>query len=469
MAQSRPNILFIICHDLGQHLGCYGAGLETPNLDALAADGVVFRNYHCSAAQCSPSRGSIITGRYPHNNGLIELCNAGGELYPGTVTMQMLFRDAGYSTHLIGHQHETPRDPRELGYQHIEFSSGAAKNAAKSAAQWLMQRGRSGTSKPFFLNIGTGEPHRPYHRKGYRVDDPAKVKLLPWLPDRPGIREDIAHLNGLVYALDEAVGEVMGALRASGLADNTLVIFTTDHGLAMPQAKCTCYDPGTKTALIMRLPGRWDGGKVYDQLLVNCDLLPTLLELIGARPPDNLDGRSFLGLLDGGGYTPRNHIFTEMTFHGFYNPMRCIRTRRYKYIRNFADLPLVYMPVDIWEEPAGKEMREEYHGARRPREELYDLEKDPLEMNNLAADPACAEIKGDLRRRLETWMRETGDKLLEGDWPASQNQQVVLRNWMTKSWDRCAEWVASLTPDMKKYLGDWQPPMDSSAVASSRG
>lgn len=428
MPADKPNIVMIICHDLGQHCGCYGAGLQTPNIDALAADGVMFTNYHCTAAQCSPSRGSIMTGRYPHNNGLVGLAHLGWELNEGEKTLPMYLREAGYSTHLFGIQHETSKDPTvRLGYDVVESRTTRARQVAGELAEWLGERAKAGGDQPFFVSMGTAEPHRPYKREGYTGDDPAKVTLLPWLPDRPGIREDIADLNGLVYALDEAVGVVRQALEETGLAENTLFIFTTDHGLAMPRAKGTCYDPGTKTALIMYLPGRWEGGKVHDELLTNCDLLPTIMDLVGGPQPEGIDGRSFIGLLDGAEYTPRQDIFLEMTWHDKYNPMRAIRTNRYKYIRNFGRRPLVYLPLDVWNGLAGEEMRDEYYGTQRPEEELYDLHADPLEMNNLAGSPEHAAVLEELRERVQRWMEETHDRLLEGDWPPTPEQEQRLR------------------------------------------
>ncbi len=422
MAETRPNILMVICHDIGQHCGCYGAGVSTPNIDALARDGVRFDNYHCTAAQCSPSRGSIMTGRYPHNNGLVGLAHIGWELNAGERTLPMYLRQAGYTTHLFGVQHETGGDPRGLGYDHVEARGSAARELSASLREWLRAWASGPQHKPFFVNLGTGEPHRPYEREGYPADDPAEVQPLYWLPDRPGIRKDIAGLNGLVRALDEVVGEVREALEETGLEENTLLIFTTDHGLAMPRAKGTCYDPGTKTALVMRLPGRWDDGAVHGELLTNCDYLPTLMEFVGGPEPRGIDGRSFLGFLDGTDYTPREDVFLEMTWHDKYNPMRAIRTNRHKYIRSFGDRPLVYLPLDVWDGPAGQEMREEYYGERRPAEQLYDLERDPLEMEDVAGDPAYAEVLEELRGRVDEWMRETQDRLLEGDWPPTQAQ-----------------------------------------------
>lgn len=448
MSKRQPNIFMMIAHDLGTHCGCYGAGLETPNIDALAAEGRLFTSHHCTAAQCSPSRGSITTGRYPHNNGLVGL-TWGWEIREDIPRMPQLLADAGYSTHLFGVQHETERGRADLlGYQHVEAKGGNAVSLADDAAEWLAAR--PGDDQPFFASLGTSEPHRPYHREGYREDGPADVTPLPYLPDLPGIREDIAGLNGLVYAYDDAVGIVRQALEDSGLAENTIFIVTTDHGIAMPRAKCTCYDPGTQTTLVMRAPGRWDDGTVHDELLTNCDLMPTLMEAAGAQAPEGIDGRSFLGLLDGGDYQPREDIFTEMTYHGVYNPMRCVRTPTHKYIRNFGELPLVCLPVDIWEGAAGIEMRDECNASARAEHELYDLAADPWEQTNLAADPAHAGTLADLSGRVDQWMADTDDLLAQGRWPASAQHIENMRG--RREEDRFREWMARMWPEQVWFV-----------------
>jgi len=435
---SRSNILLVICHDLGRRLGCYGAPVRSPNLDRAACDGVVFTNYFCTAAQCSPSRGSIITGRFPHRNGLMGLAHIGWEFSDGEHTLPMYLNQTGYSTHLFGLQHESA-DPSRLGYQHLHLheGSGAARVAAAEVAAFFRHAARTADT-PFYACVGIGEPHRPYHCPGYPADDPEQVQPLPYLPDRPGIRDDLAHLNGLISAVDEAVGQILAALEESGLSENTLFIFTTDHGIAMPRAKGTCYDPGIETALIMRLPGRFARGVQRGELLSNVDLLPTLLELAGCEIPRDLDGYSFLPLLTGGSYRPRDHIFIEMTWHDKYNPMRGIRTQAYKYVRNFGDRPLVFLPLDVYLGRAGEEVRDEFYACSRPAEELYDLGDDPLEQRNLAADPSHCAVLEDLRRRVQGWMESSGDPLLSGPVEPPPRQRERLARGEPNDWPRRA-------------------------------
>lgn len=429
MSQTRPNVVMIITHDTGQHLGCYGAGLATPRIDRLAKTGVRFENYFCTAAQCSPSRGSIMTGQYPHRNGLVGLAHIGWEFNPGCRTLPMILGDAGYETYLAGVQHETSR-PETLGYGHIVPCNGAGEvgissgRAADVTDALLSPLGEMADAEnPFFASVGFVETHRPFNTPGYDSDSPEDVTPLPWLPDRPGIREDVAGLNGQAYEVDRNVGRIVDRLEEVGVREDTLVIFTTDHGTAMPRAKGTCYDPGVKTAMIMSMPGRFHPAAVKTELASNVDLLPTLCDLVGHATPDDIDGRSFLPLLEERSYEPRSDVVLEMTWHDRYNPMRAIRTTRYKYIRNFGRRPLVYLPSDVYLERAGEEMRDEYYAWRRPEEELYDLCADSLERTNLAGEPRCAEVLCNLRDRVFEWMRRSNDRLLDGDWPPNEAQK----------------------------------------------
>lgn len=443
----RSNVVLVHCHDLGQHLGCYGADVESPNLDRLAADGVRMENNFCTAPHCSPSRSSMMTGAYPHENGLMGLAHMGWELDDDWMTLPKYLQEAGYSTHLLGFQHEVPENPERLGYDHVdtdtkralelvdvveEFFESAADDAAGDAADGTPE-------EPFFVSIGLEEPHRPFRRdylpeEIYDEPDPETVSLddFPYLPDEPGVREDAANLQSLIAeTLDPAVGKYREALAEAGLAEDTLFVFTTDHGLAMPRAKGTCYDPGIETALLFHQPGVVEGGAVHDELVSNVDLMPTLLDLLGLEPPTDVAGRSFAPLLRGESYEPRERIFGEMTWHDRYNPIRTIRTERFKYVRNFSVLPKVFVPMDVTPTPAGRAVHEEFYVEQRPAEELYDLERDPHELENLASDrtpfetaaeasdpdPEYVDALDRLRDELEEWMAATDDPLLDGPVP----------------------------------------------------
>lgn len=423
MMAERANILMIICHDIGRHLGCYGERVDTPNLDRLAREGVVFENYFCTAPQCSPSRGSIMTGKYPHRNGLIGLTHLGWKLNEEEKILPQVLTEAGYETFLFGVQHEA-EDASRLGYDNMFPGHDARKTYADIETELFSRREHE---RPFFASAGLFEPHRladgSFGNEKYSAPPPSQVEAPPYLPDRPGIRRDIAGLNGMVKYADEFAGKCLKGLEEAGLADDTLVIFTTDHGIAMPRAKGTLYDPGIGTALIMHKPGEFCGGKAYGELLSNVDLLPTLAEYAGARESSGIDGKSFLSLLKGGEYAGREAVFAEITYHCQYNPQRCVRTERHKYIRSFSDAVSVYLPADIYRSPAGREVRDEYYATKRPGEELYDLKADPLEMNNIACEPSSQEVRKILSKKLSSWMEETGDFLPESAPPPPENQK----------------------------------------------
>ncbi|ADB62238.1 sulfatase [Haloterrigena turkmenica DSM 5511] len=458
-----PHIVLIHCHDLGKYVGCCGAGVETPRIDGLAAAGVRFDRHFVTAPQCSPSRSSLMTGRHPHQNGMLGLAHGNWEVGPHERFLPELLGEAGYETHRFGLQHVTEY-PERLGYDltHNEESltsetptsvhEGArARTVAADVAGWLEAGDRD---DPFFASVGFFELHRiavdggfSFDGERYDAPDPNAVEPLEFLPDRPGIRSDIAGMNGMVRAIDDGVGTIVDALENEGLAEDTLLLFTTEHGLAMPRAKGTCFDAGIEAALLMAQPGTLASGRVVDDLVSNVDVFATLLDIGDAPVPgvdtdgDDIAGQSFAPqLFDGGNgggtngaagkdaYKPRDRVFSGMTWHDRYNPIRAIRTDRWKYIRNFWHLPAVYMTTDVFCSAAGREVHEDYYGVQRPYEELYDLEADPLERENLAAgddpdDPATETVRDELRTDLLEWMDATGDPLLEGP--------VLPNNWET--------------------------------------
>ncbi|HID29629.1 MAG TPA: sulfatase, partial [Desulfobacterales bacterium] len=259
-----PNILYIICHDLGQQLSCYGdQSVTSPNLDRLAEEGVRFENYFCAATPCSPSRGCIMTGRYAHNNGLTGLVNAGWDMPERETTIVDYLNEAGYNTYQIGFQHER-RDPLKNRYKHSESDIAGCEVVADRVAEFL--RAAAVKEQPFYLNTGFSEVHLPFDRKEYVPDNPDDVYVPSYLPDNKYVRQELANFHGSIKFMDEAVGKIVRALNESQLGKNTVVIFTTDHGMAFPRAKSTLYDSGIKTALIMKFPEGMVKPGVYREL-----------------------------------------------------------------------------------------------------------------------------------------------------------------------------------------------------------
>jgi arylsulfatase A-like enzyme len=406
----RPNIVNITCHDLGTQLGCYGdTTVPSPNIDGLADQGATFTNHFAAATPCSPSRGCIVTGRYSHSNRLIGLVNRGWDLPDQEVTVVDHLKESGYDTHHFGFQHER-RDPSRNRYDSTWTDSGDSNMVVDRAIDFLESSKTPG--RPFFANLGFIEVHLPFDRPHYVPDDPDEVFVPKYLPETEDTRTELARLHGSIRYMDEALGRLLTSLEETGLAPETLVVFTTDHGIALPRAKSTLYGPGVRTALIARLPGRIQAGR-YDQLLSNIDLLPTVLDLVGRPMPSSIQGRSFLPLLTGDGCVPRAEVFCEKNYHDDYDPIRAVRTRRYSYLRSFEERCKVPLPMDIRASMASRCLRSDALDPRPP-EEVYDLRDDPGEEKNLIQDPRYAAVTEDLRSRLLGWMRKTDDPLVTG-------------------------------------------------------
>jgi N-sulfoglucosamine sulfohydrolase len=430
-AVPKANVLFITCHDLGQHLGCYGqSSVSSPALDRLAAGGVRCARSFCTAPQCSPSRASLHTGLYPHAAGVLGLAHPpyGWRLDPRVPHMAQILGGSGYSTALVGMQHLIDRgSAHELGYSNVLPVSPAYEEADATVA---LLRELSRSESPFYLEVGFEEPHRPYHFGGAQPDTSRGVNIPGYLPDAPESRQDLAAFQGAIRQMDAGVGRILAGLDELDLADSTLVIFATDHGAAMPRAKCTLYDPGIEVAVLLSWPAALQGGRVVPELISNVDVTPTVLDALGVTPPGPQQGRSFWPLLRGEPYAPRKEVFAEKTFHTYYEPMRAIRTDDQKLIVNFEVSTRVDVPSDIRESPIYPLMLSQFDDVR-PSIELYDLASDRWEQTNLAGSPEYRSVELDLRTLLLEWMHSTGDPLLNG--PVASPYYTDARAWLLAS------------------------------------
>ena len=255
----QPNILLITCHDLGDYLGCYGTPIGTPNIDSLSRNGIQLCNHFSTAPICSPARGSILTGCYPHTNGLMGLVHRGWDLNVGQYpTIPSILRNNGWNTALFGFQHESI-EPKTLGYEEVFAGKDThCENVVPLFEKWVRERK---TTTPFYAAMGFKEVHRmgmnPSHFRmdGYPYADPSEVAVPPCMPDIPATRQDLAEFYGAIRYMDHWVGRVLDALNSAGLRENTAVIFTTDHGASFMHSKATLYDGGTRVAFIASLPG----------------------------------------------------------------------------------------------------------------------------------------------------------------------------------------------------------------------
>jgi N-sulfoglucosamine sulfohydrolase len=406
-----PNILYIHSHDTGRYVQPYGFPVPTPNIQLLADQGVLFRNAFCAAPTCSGSRASLLTGQYCHNNGLLGLAHRGWELNDYSQHLVHPLHEAGYRSVLIGEQHIS-EDPEVIGYDEvIEVDSHHAADIAPTAMERL-----GATQEPFFMSVGFFETHRTY-RVPTSVRDTLYSLPPANLPDTPETRADMAAFKASARSLDQGIGAVLNGLHQSGLQDNTLVICTTDHGLAFPNAKATLYDRGIGVMMIMRGPGGFLGGRVFDGLVSHPYTYPTLCELAGISEPPWLQGTSLMPLVRGETGTVNEAIFAEMTYHAAYQPLRAVRTERFKYIRRFDDYDRPVL-ANCDDSASKKILMEAGWGDQHvPEEQLYDLRFDPNELNDLSAEPRHEATLAELRERFNEWMRATEDPLLDGPVP----------------------------------------------------
>lgn len=419
-----PNILYIHSHDTGRYTSPYGYNMPTPNLQKLAEGGVVFRGAFCAAPTCSPSRASLLTGACPHSNGMLGLAHRGFALHNYQQhIIHTLRREAGYSSALIGLQH-IARNPEIIGYDHLEVIPGNhVEQVAPAAVRFI----ESKPQQPFWLTVGFQETHRKY-RPATAEDDWRFIQPPAPMLDCPITRKDTADFHASLRVLDAGVGQVLEALDKAGLAENTLVISTTDHGIEFPTMKCNLYDGGTAIHLVMRGPGVFAGGKACDAMISQIDLFPTLCDWLQIPHPAWLEGRSFLPVLRGEAQEVNDAVFSEINYHASYEPKRAVRTKRWKYIRSFGSYHHPVLPncddspsKTLWVDNGWGKMV-------TPTEELYDLIFDPNERTNLARDPAQQDALQGMKKRLDDWMIATNDPLVHGPVKAPAGARITPEN-----------------------------------------
>lgn len=429
-----PNILLIVSEDTGQTLSCYGdTNVHTPHLDSLAEDGVLFENAYITQSVCSPSRSTIFTGLYPHQNGQIGLATHGYRMFTSFPTTYSILQRAGYATGLVGKTHVNPASAIEdyVDYRAIEGANFAKENLdeyARHTAAFI----DSACEKPFFLTVNLPDTHWPFQDQvDGRPENPLgpdDVTVMPYIGmSNSRIQEYAASYYNCVKRLDWCVGELLGELQKSGRAGNTLVLFIGDHGAQMARGKIWPLEAGVKVPLLARWPGVAGQGRRCDELVSTIDFLPTFLDVAGLREQDGLPGRSLTPLLRGESCDFRDHLAVErnsdVAFIHF--PQRAIRDRRYK---------LIWSPVRDRPDPGAEcylgQSRPPYCGCpsteeletaperiqcvyatwlNPPEYQLYDLESDPWEFENLADKAEHAAAERCLRDALLEWMEQTDD------------------------------------------------------------
>lgn len=436
---ARPNFLLIIADDLnGRDLGCTGSpDVKSPQIDRLASESMSLRRMFTPAPTCSPLRHALYTGLFPIRSGAYPNHTMA---YDGTRSIFGHLRERGYRVGLQNKSHVAPAAsfPYELISPDADDVAAFRRFISRDAKQ------------PWLAVFASSDPHSPWDRGPRDLYDPARITVPSYLHDNTVTRRNLAAYFAEISALDRQVGDCLAALDATGQRDNTVVIFLSEQGSSFPYGgKWSLYDTGIRGAAFVRWPGRIRGGSSSDALIQYVDVAPTLLEVAGVDPltidtgcPDadgkrGFDGKSFLPVLLGKTAAFREVIFAQHTTVGINGykqpyPIRAARDARYKYIRNLApentyDIAGIHRGeiIESWQADARNDPVLAARVAwlfKRPAEELYDLDADPLETRNLAGDPTLSAVRTKLGSALDAWMRQQGDKGMETELAAPSRQ-----------------------------------------------
>jgi len=406
---THPNIIKIICHDIGKHLGCYGVkSVSTKAIDALAKNGILFENSYATSPGCSPSRAAIATGMYPHNNGVLGLAHAhfGWSLDKKVNHIAKHFFKNNYSSILFGLQHVTYNE-KTLGFKKIfpeRPADAVVKNIKENIHSNLFK-------KPFYAEINFFEPHRPFDFGGVKPFKSKGISVPKYIPNNHDTRKEFASMQGAIKKMDDSVAKIIKILKRKNLYENTIILFTTDHGIPFPRAKGTLYDAGIETSLIISYPKLKIKNKKFKELISNIDILPTLLDFAKIKIPKIIQGKSFYPLIMNKKYNQNKHIFAEKTYHDLFDPIRCIRDKNYKLIVNFDSDKIIRVPGDVMMGPTYKTMLKQMINVR-DRYELYHIKTDKFERKNLAQNMKYKKIRQNLLKKIAKWMKSTKDPLL---------------------------------------------------------
>ncbi len=418
---SLPNIIYLHSHDTGRYISPYGFKMPTPHMQQFAEEGVVFRQTFNAAPTCSPSRAALLTGSSPHSCGQLGLTNRGFNIQDPHKHLCHTLKQAGYHTALFGVSH-LHKNVDLLGYDQRDLFEVEKRRTTDASVDKVIAFLEQDHPDPFFASIGFFETHRVFPDPDPEILKAGTAPPAP-LPDTPGTRRDMAAYATMARNLDDHYGRILQALAKQGLAESTLVIITTDHGLAFPLMKCNLTDHGMGVLLMLRGPG-FRGGREVNGLVSQIDLYPTLCDYLEIPRPDWLEGQSLLPLVDGSQNEVNEEIFSEVTYHAAHEPKRAVRTPRYKYIRRYdkEDTP----PMANIDSSESKDVMLAFGLRERQVEkvQLYDLIWDPHEMHNLASDPDQRETLSDMSARLDAWMVRTNDPLLQGDVPAPEDSFI---------------------------------------------
>ena len=428
-AVKQPNILIVIADDLNKDsVGIYGnKDVKTPNIDRLASQGMRFNLAYTSTAMCAPTRQQMYTGLYPVRSGAYPNHS---KVKPGTKSLVHYLKALGYRVGLSGKRHFGP--PSSFPFEQV-----SRKVDAKAIHEFVARDEK----QPFCLLVTSNSPHVPWSAGDASQYDPGKLTIPPYWVDTPEMRESLTRYYAEITDLDQEVGECMKILRETKQEDNTAMIFTTEQGAQYPGCKWTCYENGLNVGFIVRWSGQVKPGSVSDAMIHYVDVAPTLVEMAGGEAIKGLDGRTFLGVLRGktkrhnsvtyGVHTQMNAIGSPPTGYA----VRSIRAGKWKYIMNlnhkvtFKNALTQNDKENYWAswvrtaKTDTKAARLVKRYLNRPAEELYDLSKDPHELNNLAGREKQAKVKARLKQQLQDWMTSQGDLGQATEMAAKRNKK----------------------------------------------
>lgn len=421
------HVIYLHTHDSGRILGPYGYQVHTPYLNEFAKDATLFRQAYCVSPTCSPSRAAMLTGCYPHENGMLGLAQRGFQLDLKKHLVPFL-NAHGYHSVLCGIQHEAgwyldhEDGAKKIGY-HEDLTTDAKGYEQEEMTIWDQKNAQQVVSylasydqkKTLFLSFGMYATHRRYPKK---VDEEIDVHqcMPPYpIPDTAETREDYARYLTSAKSADQCVGEIINALKQNGMYEDAIIIFTTDHGLANPFSKCTLFDSGIGVSFLMRLPNAKTKGKAIDTMISQIDVFPTLCDLLQLEKPKWLRGISFANCFYDELAEIRKELFAEVNFHTSYEPIRCLRTKRFKYIR-YYDKEYLKINLSNIDESQTKTffMEHELQKQSKYQEAVYDLLYDIGERNNIVEDKRYEKQVAHLREIMDAHMQETRDPLLQG-------------------------------------------------------
>lgn len=421
----RPNFVIIIGDDISWNdLGCYGhPTVKSPNIDQLASEGIKFTNTFLTASSCSPSRCSIIAGRYPHNTGAAELHTplpAGMPTLPGTL------KKSGYYTASAGKWH-LGQDAKEDFDLVVEKDNGTG-----GEKQWVRVMKERPKNKPFFFWFAAHDAHRIWHADDFGTPhDPTNSVIPPYLVDAEGTRKDLASYYNEIQRMDYYVGEVKKELKVQGVFDNTVIIIMADNGRPFPRCKTRVYDSGMKTPFIISWPrGQQGKGLESNSLISVIDIAPTFLELAGIETGPTFQGISFAKIIKNPSAEHRNYVFAEHNWHDYEAHERMVRTKHFMYLVNNRPQFSNQGPADSNNSPSYADLKDVRNVGKlnaaqadvfftpRAHEELFDCFQDSQQLSNIASNDSYKEVLDDLRAVMNQWIVETGDDVPKNLTPA---------------------------------------------------